>query len=162
MIDDFDFYEAVFSQPDAVELTQADNDTIDNWVRYKHIVPHRIGKRRMFSFLQLLLIDLTWTLTRTFKTELDVATHIAFEAAKGYGDTVHADRAEILAGADWGAVVSDRGDATFSLTRDASTKLLRPTDRADLGADDVMIVVPVRLIGRRLLAAMAVWSESAA
>jgi len=158
MIDDFDYYAPMFIQPDAVLLTQADNETLDNWVRYKHVVPSRIGKRRMFSFLQLLVIDLTWTLTKTFKTELDVATYIAMDAAKSYADRVHVDREDILAGTSWATLNDERGDAMFSLKRDAETRQLRATNRSDLEADDVMIVLPVRLIARRLLSAMSIWS----
>jgi hypothetical protein len=156
--DDFDPYLPFFGQPDAVLLTQVDNDTLDNWVRYKHVLPVRVGKRRMFSFLDLLRVDLMWMLARTFRTEVGVAEHIAGKAAKNYLDGFDNDRADILNGVPWAALRgNDRGDFHYDLTRDVDGQL-RATTPDDDPAASVMLVLPARLIGRRLLDAIARWS----
>jgi hypothetical protein len=159
--DDFDPYAFLFTQADAVALTQADNETIDNWVRYKHLLPQRIGKRRLFNFFDLLTIDLIHMLQRLFKAEIHVSVHIAHQAAKEYMDDVEADRACILRGTPWPALTSMRGDAHVSLTR-AEDGTLRASEHGDLNADGVTVVLPVKLIGRRLLAAVKDWSEQTA
>lgn len=159
--DDFDPYTPMFSQADAVALTQADNDTVDNWVRYKHVLPLRVGNRRMFSFLDLLKIDLIHMLQRNFKAEIHVSAHIAGEAAKQYLDWIELDREEIQRRPErWHSPHPDRGDAHISLARDKNGGL-RAVERGDLEVDSVMVVLPVRIIARRLLAGVETWASNA-
>lgn len=155
--DDFDPFAPMFGQPDAVGLTQADNDTIDNWVRYKHVVPVRVGKRRMFSFVDLLIIDLIHMLQRNFRAEIHVSAHIAKDAAKQYFDLIDEDRAAIQRGEAWHSPLS-REDIHVSLTRE-DDGTLRAIGREDRNEDSVMVVLPVRMIGRRLLCNLEKWSN---
>lgn len=155
--DDFDPFAPMFGQPDAVELTQADNDTIDNWVRYKHVIPVRVGKRRMFSFQDLLTIDLIHMLQRNFRAEIHVSAHIAKDAAKQYLDLIEDDREDIQRGRAWHSPMR-REDTHVSLTRDQDGTL-RAVERGDRNEDSVMVVLPVRLIGRRLLANVEKWAN---
>lgn len=160
-LDDFDWSTPFFSQADAADLTQADNDTIDNWVRYKHVVPSRIGKRRMFSFLDLLRIELGLTMARTFGAEIGPAMVVATEAAKSCRDYIQTDWLDILSGTPWARLMTDRGDFHCTLMREADGSL-RAFEPGDLEADSVMVVVPARLVERRLLQAVKDWSERSA
>jgi hypothetical protein len=153
---DFDPFQPVFSQADAVSITQADNDTIDNWVRYKHVMPLRAGKRRLFSFNDLLVIDLMHMLQKMFRAEIHVSRHIATSAAKSYLADVEGDRAAIGSGQNWAALIGGRGDAQIGLVRD-SDGTLREHRPDDSPIDSVDIILPVRLIARRILAGVREW-----
>lgn len=157
MIDDFSPYTPYFGQSDAVSLTQADRDTLDNWIRYKHVTPERVGKRRMFTFMDLLIIDFTWMMAKTFKADIDVASQIGIEAAKSYRDWIDSDRDDIERGQSWSAVSHDN-DFHFTLTRDADG--LRAVRDGDMEIDSVMVVLPVRMIGRRLLHNCRLWADA--
>lgn len=157
-MDDFDAYAPIFSQPDAVEMTNADAATIDNWVRYKHVLPVRIGNRRLFSFLDLLIIDVTHMLVKTFRVDISSGSYVAKQAAKAYIPGLDADRADILGGRSWHSPIGGIDATQILFTRDVETGGLRAPTDDDSQADSVGVILPVRRIARRLLVGVQGWS----
>lgn len=157
-MDDFDAYTPIFSQPDAVELTSADSATIDNWVRYKHIIPVRIGNRRLFSFLDLLTIDVTHTLVKMFRVDIASGSFVAMQAAKAYIDNLDADLADIRAGTPWHSPASGTYRTQVAFTRDETTGGLKTPGAGDTEADGIDVILPVQRIARQLLVKFLAWS----
>lgn len=146
----FDPNVPIWSQLDALEMVQPDESTLDSWCRYRHLVPHTIAGRRVYSFADLLNIDLMWMLARIFRADITVAVLIARELVDRYlAKHIAEDVSGIKAGESWSAV-SDQEEITYGLVRDLDGTL-RETRRGEIKVDEVMIVVPVRLLARRLL-----------
>lgn len=158
--DDFDPLAPIFSQRDAVEMTNADAATIDNWVRYKHVLPVRVGKRRLFSFLDLLTIDLTHMLAKLFRVDITAGAFVARQSAKEYVDGLEADREDVASGQPWHTPRDSRGDIQVGFVRDRATGDLRAAKRDDHDVDTVSVILPVRQVARRLLVAVAAWSDA--
>ena len=146
--------EPMFTFKDAVALTQAAESTLENWIEWKHLAPAKVGRRRMFSFEQLLKIDVMFVLAKNFRVEPNTGAHIAAVTVEEYLPKLDEDVADIRAGSSWHSPLT-RDGWTYGLTRDDKTGELRATTREDDQGSSVMIVVPVRVFSRRMLATMA-------
>lgn len=144
----------LFTFKDTVELTQPGEKTLENYVQWQRVVPHRIGGRRMFTFEQLLQVDVMYTLATMFRVEPNTGALIANTLIEAYLPTMQSDVDDVRAGRPWHSPLT-RDAWTYELTRDAETQELRATNRRDTDADSVMLVVPMRPLARRILGRMA-------
>lgn len=147
---DLTFSGLVFSQPDAIRLTRPTAATLDNWLRYEHVLTNRDQSgRRVFSFADLLAIDCIEMLTTMFKMPPALSAEFARRAVEQYRRAFEQDQREIGNGQPWSAATRDF-DAHFSFARDGESVVEVDGERDD----SVMLVLPTRIIARRLLAAI--------
>lgn len=152
-LNEIDYWTPAFSQPDAVRLTRVTAATLDNWLRYAHVQPVRDDTgRRAFSFADLLTVDCMEMLIALFKMPPSLASSFARRAAEKYEDGFDADRGEVAAGEPW-AAASNRLDAHFTYAREGEHVV--EVVEGELRPDSVMLVLPTRMIARRLMAAVA-------
>lgn len=135
-----------FTQRDVVALTDADNMSVDAWVRHGHVEPHRVGDRRMFSLSDLVRIDLL-NLLAGFKLAPSVAKLVV---AKAWDDP----DARGFAAAAWKRVeagqaytAEDQVQLTLNRTPDGAVSV-EPSAGGEAGSFD--LVLPVGTIADRV------------
>lgn len=152
MLSPFPYDSLRFSQPEATQLVRATAATLDNWLRYEHADAARgADGRRYFSFRHLLQLDATEMLTATFRMPPKLASAFARRAAQDYERGFEADLLEIAAGSPWPAATRDL-DSHFMFAREGEAVV--EVAQGDSRPDSVMLVLPTRMIARRLLAAI--------
>jgi len=145
------YWSPQFSQPTAISLTNVTTATLDNWLRYGHIQPvHNEARQRRFSFADLLTIDCMEMLVSIFKIPPALAAGFARRAVEQYEVGFEDDRRQIDRGVPWAYADRDL-DAHFSFAREGMAVVeVAPGEKRP---DSVMLVLPVRMIARRLLGA---------
>lgn len=157
-----DFEEPIFSTDQAAQVTRVDIDTLDNWVRYGHVTPGRVGKNRRWSIVQLIDAELLYSLAFTFKVPPKVGREIVKLAVGEYRRHLETDLLDIWSGASFATLPdSEPGRVTLSMVRTAGD-VLRPFERGDSPAEAVMIILPVRLLARSVLAKAKIVMEAVA
>jgi hypothetical protein len=161
-LDPLAFDVPIFSQRQALDVTEADSIWLDSMIRQGAIEPSREGRSRLFSMLLLVTVDVTHMLVEKFKMRPSSAGEVAAHAADGYRQWFDFDRREIAAGKSWSALTVDRGDhQAEQFIRDEDGRL-RPCEDGDDPAESIGIIVPVRLIARRILSRIARLDDAAA
>lgn len=156
-----DYDEPLFLREQALRLIRADESTLDNWLRHKHVIPTGEKGKRLFSPNNLIQAELIYSLANTFKVPPAIGRVIADEAIKEYRAFADVDLVDIWSGANLGSVPDGDPDRTMlSLVRDQDGSL-RAHERGDRAEDEVMIVLPTRLIARSVFAKMKVLMEAA-
>ena len=156
-----DYDDPLFTRDQALTMIRADESTYDNWLRHGHLVLTGEKKNRRLSPNNLIQAELIYSLANTFKVPPAVGKVIADEALAEYRAHADADILDIWQGSHFASAPDgNAGRTTLSLLRDASGSLRawEPTDKAE---DEVMIVLPVRLIARSVFAKMKVLMEAA-
>jgi hypothetical protein len=156
-----DYDDPIFTREQALAMVRADENTFDNWLRHGHLVANGEKKKRRFSPNNLIQAELIYSLANTFKVPPSIGRDIADNAIAEYRHIADVDILDVWQGSHFGSVPDgDPGRTTLSLVRDASGSLRawEPTDKAE---DEVMIVLPVRLIARSVFAKMKVLMEAA-
>lgn len=156
-----DFDEPLFQREQALRMIRADETTLDNWLRHKHVVPTGEKGRRLFSPNNLIQAELIFSLANTFKVPPAIGRVIADEAIAEYRVHANVDLLDVWGGANFASVPDgDAGRTQLSLVRDAdgSLRAHQPNDRAE---DQVTIVLPTRLIARSVFAKMKILMERA-
>lgn len=139
-------------QKEVVAVTQASNTTLDLWVRDGVIEPYRLSRRdRLYSAAQAIEVDLIHLLVDSFRMRPTGARDLARQAVDEYRPHFPKDVDEIGRQIPWQRLTSKRGDYhSEGYTRDADGTLRKAVDGDDPAAT-VMVVLPTRLIARRVL-----------
>ena len=147
----------VFTQRQALEVTQPSSITLEQWIRDGIVEPHRPSPRaRLFSAEQLIGLDLVHLLVTKFLMRPRGAREIADQALEDYRPLYLDDVAQIGRGHSWRALIGPSRDDFHAegFTRDADGMLRRFREGEDDPADSIMLVLPARLIARRVIAAI--------
>lgn len=155
-----DLNDPKFSPKQAAEITSADAKTIDNYIQHRHVEPHRLEGRRLFSALQLIEIDLIARLAEIFKIPPNtgvvlarrfVRDHRIAEDARNVGGN-----AELEA---WVRTASGQAQATIKRHGDGRVSVLL---EGDADPESIMLSVPVQIFGRIVMARIAALEEAGA
>ena len=144
----------IFSRVAALEVVKADGIMLDSWIRQGVFEAEKKGRERRMSFEHLLTLDIIHLLIDGFRMRPSGAGEVAAIACSQYRPFFPNDAKDIAAGRPWSAPHQDRGDTQeegFIRDTDGTLRRFRETD--DPSAS-VAIIVPTRLIARRLLASL--------
>lgn len=139
------FDDPILTMPQVIRASHADRVTIENWVRYKHVVAalDLPGRARRFSLADLVRIDVTWLLRELFKLPVDMASEVAKFAVDAYAPQAMADATGIIKGHKHPASSAYRWQFSMMRMPDGELRMVREGDvPADLGVD---LIVPVGL-----------------
>lgn len=135
----------VLTMPQLISASLADRNTIENWVRYGHLVPalDLPGRKRRFSIADLLRLDITFFL-RSLEMSMDIAPEIAQLSVAAYAPQALAEAREVIEGRVDSLRALFRWQFSLMRMPDGELKVIKPGDvPVELGVD---LVVPVGAI----------------
>ena len=140
-----DFKEPWLTMPQLLKASAADRVTLENWMRFGHVVPalDLPGKDRRFSLADLVRVEVIWTLREVFQLKVEVAAEIATRAVDEYSYRAIGDAKAVI----FEDLAPGRSSyrSQFSLMRmpDGALRIVAAGDvPAELGVD---LIVPVGL-----------------
>lgn len=137
------FDDPKLTMPQLIRASNADRVTVENWVRYRHLVPalDLPGRARRFSLADLVRCEVTWFMRELFQLKVEMAAQIARHAVEAYAHLAMDDFAAVMNG-----TYGDGGSNfrwSFALMRlpDGELRIVEPGDTpVDLGADLIVTV----------------------
>ncbi|ASP30798.1 hypothetical protein CHH26_11585 [Qipengyuania flava] len=140
-IDTFD--DPVLTMPQFIMASSADRVTVENWVRYRHLVPalDLPGRKRRFSLADLVRCEVTWLMRELFQLKVEMAAQIARHAVDAYSDLALDDFKAVMNGTY--GVDGSNYRWSFALMRlpDGELRIVEPGQApVDLGADLIVTV----------------------
>lgn len=139
------FDDPVLTMPQVIRASSADRATVENWLRYKHVIPalNLPGRDRRFSLADLVRIDVIWLLRELFKLKVEVASEIAKHAVEAYAPRAMESARAIISEKIHPASAEYRWQFSMMRMPDGELRMVKPGDvPAELGVD---LIVPVGL-----------------
>jgi|TARA_R100000501_G_scaffold15113_3_gene27460 hypothetical protein len=152
ILENMDIEAPLFDFADAAAFAGSDTTTLENYVRWDRLTPQKIGRKRMFSFRQVMHIALTNRLAKTFRIEPSTGILLAELSFQDYLPMLDSDISSIAAGTS-PYFYTKRTDSHHTIKRDPDTgeTQIITLEEGEV-ADSVMLIVPVGGIARQVLA----------
>ena len=158
---DIDADEPIFLHGDVVGMTRLDDDLLESWVRYKHVDPRKVGKRRKYSVAGVVEAELMYHLAYVLKVPPSIGKFVAELALAEYRDRYfNVDLLDIWSGTEFTDLPHpEDGGTTFEMARTPGG-VLRGAQQGDAPQDSVVITIPTRLLARSVFAKMKIFMDA--